>query len=466
MKASFSLVCAFAMACQLGACSSKANTAATPVVEDDIVDDDAVIGEDAAGDTATLTDAKPAGDTKPGTDAAAGTDIKTAELPPPDLKTCAGLSDCVAAACASGATGCEKACFAKASAAELQLAQPLFTCVHDKCMVGTCKDSFDPSCVPTCVGGHCRAELAACVDSGATGTGSCADGATCFGNCEAAVDGYYSCTKGCFGSVSADGMVALDAVATCREQATQAGLDPEVACKAEMLTCLTAGAAGSKACFEVFTCQGTCTEANMGSCMQGCVSELSPAAQKTFAELQPCLGASDMFTNPTCVKSFLACISPSGKNTCSQTMTCQSACQAASGGGDSGTCVFNCLHKATPAAAAAFLKIAPCGGNGSPPAPAQAEACNEAMVACAGPKGSGTCAQIMTCMGGCGEGGSMDCMFGCISSGSLSSGASFAKFLTCKSTCESQCTASTDQQCYEKCLTSSCPTESAACAPN
>lgn len=439
MKVAFFLVCSLALASQLSACGSKTAGTTTPVAEDDV--------DEGTTDDAFVHDTKT-------------TDAKTADLPPPNLKTCAGVSDCVAAACATQTPDCEKACLGKASPSILPKAQAVFTCARDKCRSAVCKDATDPACVATCTGNLCMDEVAACVDAGVYGADSCGDLEKCIEGCGAASDGYFTCMAECYASRSQDAAARFDAAVACSKRAASSGQPEEQACKTEFEACIGPTARtppGTSTCYQGLGCASKCQGPDAQTCATKCVADMTAAAQTTFGSLQPCLGKADMMTNAACIKALLACVAPSGKATCSQTMACQNNCEQGTDG-----CVESCLHDASAASAAAWFKILPCVGGTPAGTPPSVATCSDALVACAAPSGTDTCVQVVACMQAC-PAGAMNCRIACIGKGSAATGATISTLLSCQSTCESQCKNDSDPMCPGKCMGSACPAETSAC---
>jgi len=158
-----------------------------------------------------------------------------------------------------------------------------------------------------------------------------------------------------------------------------------------------------------------------------------------------------------CGAKFLACANPTGSGDCYSGLGCVDTCQKAAGGKlDGPQCVFKCAHALTPAAAADFWAAASCLGNSG------AEAtCSPILLKCVAPTGSKTCVDTVTCMKTCPENDGT-CLFGCLKAASSAAADSAWKFALCGQTCDGKC-AGGSSTCAIECMSSTCPTELAAC---
>lgn len=435
-------------------------------------------GADSTGDTATSDGS---GDDAT-VDSTTGDDATEDTATGKTHKTCPSLGDCVLAACAPKAfeAGCQDACLADAEEGALLPAAGLLSCVQKTCLPA-CKDSKDPACLSDCMGESCTSDLVACITHGATPAGSvtCMETIGCFDGCGIGKStSPFTCMSGCVAKTDAAGLKALDDVAKCQADANKDGKDADEVCAPAFLGCAISGKSGDKTCYDVFACQAECAKSGKqdDECMAICLPQLSKAAQQEFLDALPCFESKDA----ACMPKVLKCINPSGDKTCFESMACIDGCKADDG--NSGACIFGCLHNVKATSSEALLAtIAACdggqdsGGGGGEPLPGDAtptgsdgpsKECMGALVTCIDPPATGlSCSELVQCFEACDKADPKvnTCPFDCISKGAKADVAQVVEFMSCNSDCSAECKDSKDEACQFKCLTTKCPEVVAKC---
>ncbi len=420
---------------------------------------DASTADSKLGDTTADTLA----DAGSGTDASAvpdttGADANLSDLPGGDVvaplyPTCIAVSDCVAEACKTNAKDCEKPCLAAASGDALGKALPLLGCVQSECTLGLCKDATNTDCLDDCLGQKCGLPLAACVDDGKAGAGQCGDAFGCFDTCKFAKGKAFSCIGSCYNALDAAGKKALNGMLTCIQTKGKAD-----ACASEMLQCLIGGKTGDKGCYTLFGCQQECGPGDDMQCIAKCAGQMTAAGQKALIEALPCFGQPE---TPACQAKMLACIAPTGVETCVQTFDCAAKCPQGKPGEDLGPgCIFECFHGGKVETVALFTELTGCGDPGSDKAK-----CADGFLKCAPPTGTQTCGQVTQCAQACSSQGP-GCLLKCLAAGSVAGAADWKAAYVCTQACGKQCQGTDNQKvCEDTCLANTCKVEIAKCMP-
>jgi hypothetical protein len=284
-----------------------------------------------------------------------------------------------------------------------------------------------------CFKANCTGFLGACLEDGTNGDKTCASSMGCFDQCSLGKDAPFTCMAACYNALDKANKALLGTFATCANKAVGEGKDPEKVCVPEMLACVAGGKTGTKGCWELFPCLKDC-QAKGGTedaCVAQCVQQLSKEGQEQFLAMTPCFDKED---DPTCLDKYMACAAPSGTKSCLDSFDCLTKCQqpAKEGeGGDDPSCMFVCLHDASPAAAKSFGALMPCMGSDlSKPE------CIAALDTCIDAKGTATCLDTLKCTVGCQvpEGqpdpGPM-CMFKCAEKASKTAASAFLAASAC-----------------------------------
>lgn len=347
----------------LSACGSDDNVGgATGYTQLGDVSLDGALGDGATGDdTATASDAlsDTSSDSSSGTDGtASGTDA-LADSGPAKYPACISLIGCVAQSCpaTNWSTGCDAACLPGASPAVASAYASVSSCIENTCRDGLCKGSSDPKCIGECIGKKCMNKIAVCGADGKTGQAQCGSYFTCTAACGSDKDPL-GCVSGCYAALSTSAQSQYAALDACVSAA--GGADAFASCPEQALTCLAAGASGSKTCLEALSCSGACdtgTDAQKAACMTACWSQTSAKGQTAFAAALKCNASS----KTGCVDAMLTCTEPNGIGTCTASLTCMQGCQQSDPQAKS-TCFYGCLHSASPAEAKKNLELQVCMG--------------------------------------------------------------------------------------------------------
>lgn len=406
---------------------------------------------DAVADTVADTAGADASDA--GTDGGGLPDVPGGDVVAPLYTTCVAVSDCVAEACKIYSKDCEKPCLAAASAAAVSKAALLLGCIQSQCSLGLCKDATDTSCTDDCLGQKCGLPLTACVDDGKAGATQCGDALSCFDTCKIASGKPISCIATCYNALDAGGKKALGGLLTCFQDKG----NPE-ACSGDLVQCLVSGKTGDKGCYTFFDCQQSCGNPDDFQCIASCAGQMTAAAQKSLIDAIPCFGQEQ---TPVCQGKVLACIAPTGVDSCVQTFDCVGKCPQGAPGQDPGPgCAFECLHGGKVETVGLFTELTPCGD----PASDKAK-CADGFLKCANPAGTKTCGQITACAQACGGGGA-GCLLKCLAEGSTASTADWKAAYVCTQACGKQCQADSDPQaCENTCNASQCLTQIKKCTP-
>lgn len=443
----------------------------------------AACGSDEAKTPATSTDAGAAADTASSEDGSTGTDVATSDAgattdagPAAKYNTCSEVGTCVSVACVDNKKDCEKPCLADASADALKTAAPLLSCYQDKCVAGKCKDSKDPKCGDSCMTEMCAPDLIACIDTPASGKETCSVALTCFDKCDLADASGFGCYTACLDALTPEDTALLKSLASC--MGDNPGKDLEKVCSKEFFGCVIGSKSGDQGCHTVFACSEECIKAGgtEDSCMSTCVAKLTKESQTAFMATIPCLGDSNLDSDPKCAAALKTCIAPSGKGSCSETFDCTSKCETSDNEDDTG-CMFGCLHESTSDSYDAFLALAKCGGDGEAPPPGGVTPtnddtnaqCIQSMVSCAAPSGKGDCGALQKCFETCekkqkNDGNPMSCIFDCADVGSSQAYADLITFSQCNDKCENECSGKGDS-CSTTCMTTNCPAAVKTCMP-
>ncbi len=307
------------------------------------------IGQDGSADAIGLKDSADGS----GTDALADTG-------PAKYPDCLSLIGCVAQGCsASGwAPGCDAVCLTGASATVATEYAGVSACIENTCRNGLCSGSTDPKCIGDCIGQKCITKIAVCGADGKTGVSACGSFFPCVTAC-ATDPNPLQCVSACYAALSPTAQTEYAAVDACTGAA--GGSDAFSACPQQVLTCLAGGATGSKSCIDALSCSSVCntgTDAQKSACMTACWSQTTADGQSAFA------GAMKCEANPGsagCADSLLACTAPNGTSTCPASLTCMQGCKQTDPQAQS-TCVWTCVHDASPAEAKKNLQLQLCMG--------------------------------------------------------------------------------------------------------
>ncbi len=311
---------------------------------------DATNGSDAvSGDTTGLSD----------TADAIGTDIAV-DTGPAKYPDCLSLIDCVAQGCspANWAVGCDSTCLTGASPSVATAYAGVATCIQNSCRDGLCAGSSDPKCMGDCIGQKCISKIAVCGANGKTGAAGCDTYFPCMSGCATNANPL-QCASACYSALSTSAQTEYAAVDACVSVA--GGTDAFAACPEQVLTCLAGGASGTKTCLDALSCSSVCntgTDAQKSACMTACWAQTTAAGQTAFAGAMKCEG------NPSqagCVDSLLSCVAPSGTATCTASLTCMQGCKQTDPQAQT-SCVWNCVHDASPAEAKKNLQLQVCMG--------------------------------------------------------------------------------------------------------
>jgi hypothetical protein len=414
---------------------------------------DAQLG-DTTADTVSDTVAADTGGT-PDTTATDASDVLDAggDVVAPLYTNCVALSDCVAEACKTNAKDCEKPCLAAASADALAKAVPLLGCIQGQCTQGMCKDATDTTCMDDCLGQKCGLPLTACVDDGKAGAAQCGEAMGCFDTCKIASGTPISCIAKCYNALAAGGKQALGKLLTCFQ--AKGGQE---ACAGEMIQCLVGGKTGDKGCYTFFGCQQTCGEGEDLQCIGNCAGQMTAAGQNALIDALPCFGAE---STPVCQAKMLACIAPTGADSCVQTFDCIGKCPSGGPGQDPGpACIFECFHGGAADTIGLFTELTPCGDPGS-----DKSKCADGFLKCAKPAGTKTCGQVTSCSQACSNQGP-GCLLKCLADGSAAATADWKAAYVCTQACGKQCQGDKDPKaCEDACNATKCLAEITKCMP-
>ncbi|MCB9739793.1 MAG: hypothetical protein H6747_11035 [Deltaproteobacteria bacterium] len=490
------LIVALAAVAALGACSSddgsggKTTTTDTAGGSDTTGGSDSTGGSDGTGGDTTGVDSvggdTTGGDTTGGDTTGGDTTVEDTG-PAKKYNSCPELGDCVLAACAPKgfADGCSTQCIEDSAQPAINKGLPLLSCVQKTCLP-KCKDSTDPGCLNSCMSEECVADLVPCITDipEPKGDKTCMEAGSCFDSCEGKPN-TFACLSGCVATTDKAGVEALSAMAKCMATAIKDGKDPEEACAQEFIGCVVSGKSGDAKCIDFFSCHSECAAKSEGSddaCFAECLPKLTKEAQGQLIAAAPCFeGGGD---DPKCGEKMLACIDPSGTETCLSTFGCVEACNAKAGeNGDPGACIFGCIGKTSKEEAPLVLGVMKACDDGDEAAPAPGEAtptgdkgptkaCVDSIFACAKPAETGeNCAQVGACMAKCdsdnGEGGDggFGCPAQCAAKGAKAEVEKFVTVMFCDQGCAKQCESSSEEGCKDKCIASTCGAEAAACFP-
>ncbi len=368
--------------------------------------DGRAVGSDVApvADASPVNDATAVADAAPTVDAVGPGDTTLADgFVPPDIAT----AEVVYTADAPQSDG---------AIAKYQLCSSLLTCVWV-----ACGGSTDPKCADICLG----------VASAAA---------------SAAVQPYLSCVN----AYCVNGLCAGNPDKNCINQcAGQKCIFPAIACGAD-------GKTGSADCVSAFGCMDTCKEKGP-DCNYGCYGNLSKAAQTQFDTLFNCAaaaGGQDAFA--ACPGQALTCIAAgkTGSGGCAPLFSCMDGCEKLPENSKAG-CMAGCWSSASPTSQQQWVAISKCLANPT-------QSCAATLATCAGPKGTKTCLDAVTCWGQCDkEGQKSECHFGCLAAASAVEANKAAELFMCIGT---QCkTCKGDKNCESDCTKTKCGTVFASC---
>ena len=348
-----------------------------------------------------------------------------------------------------------------------------------KCM-NACVNSLNASAkaqlnaVTTCMADKgsmeaCFMELATCMTGGKTGDKPCGFLLQCMGGCEdnEGKDDGGACMFGCLAQVTKEGQQTFGKMLADGCVGGEDGEEPSAACGKAMFQCAIEGQSGDLLCHQTFGCAQKCVQdmvkdgkkADEGMCYMQCATKLTKEAQAAWLDMSACMGKEG---DAECDKKMMACIAPSGKATCAQTAACLAKCPSSGEDDGPSPCTFDCLHEAKDAAAAGgILAIGGLCEKGP------TTACVNAAKTCGNASGSGTCADLMTCMQTCmsgdGDPNGAYCAIGCLPAADPKAADAFADVMICQGACEDECKDSKDDKCEDTCLGTKCKDALAAC---
>lgn len=255
---------------------------------------------------------------------------------------CSQLLSCVFVACGGSADPkCADICLGSASPLAASGVAPFLSCVTNYCVNGMCAGNQSAKCIGDCTGQKCIVPAIAC---GADGKSGGADCTTVFGCIDGCKEKGLDCMSGCYAALTKGGQKQLDDLVACGN--ASGGKDPFAACPSQALTCIAAGKSGTGKCAPLFACMDGCNslsgDAAKTTCLSGCWSSATPAAQQQWIEISKCINA----PTPSCGPALAACAEPSGTKTCLDAIGCWGACDAAQKKAD---CHLGCITAATPA---------------------------------------------------------------------------------------------------------------------
>lgn len=364
--------------------------------------------------------------------------------------TCAQVIDCVEAKCTASPTpDCQSSCLSGGDAGAATKAQALLTCAQSKCALGQCKGRVTAECMKECTSGACLPEVLTCVDGPTTGNQPCGSLKACFDKCTG--PGGFVCEAGCMAAITTEAKKQAFDFATCLAgPAAQGNLLG--GCLPQITACFDNEKKGQKACFEALDSLGGCGDGSDGfQCIVDLLKTLTPAAQTALGDLLPCLGQ-DITPTAACTDKTMACIAPTGADSCDKSLLCAMGCAKKSGGADPGPgCVYACLHTGTIAGGKTLLSFLGCD-------PAKDPACADGLLQCVAPSGSDTCAGVLACASACPKVGSEPdtaCTIGCVQAGSLAGAKTALTAISCSGKTDGACK-DIQQTCYAPSGTKNC----------
>ncbi len=319
----------------------------------------------------------------------------------------------------------------------------------------------------------CFMETVACFTGGKTGDKPCGHMVKCMEECEKAAgkDGGETCAFKCLAEVDAEAQKLFgDIVAKgCPDK------EDDPVCQGLELQCGLHKVEGDQKCYQINGCIGECVvaavkaaggklgekemaEAQKG-CFVQCLAKSTKKDQGLFLTLKGCMDAED---DKPCDKEGIACIDPSGSNSCSQTATCLGACEEL--GEDAPTpCAAKCLHEAKDVATAGAMNAAIESCEDGPDAK-----CVAAAKTCGAPAGKGNCTGIMGCFNTClsakKDANGLLCAIGCLTPAAPAEADKFADLMICSNDCDTECDGKKDEDaCTKTCNESKCKKFSDAC---
>jgi len=371
------------------------------------------------------------------------------------------LADCLAEACKDSTDDCQASCMAGASEAARPLGEALWACWKGKCHEQTCKNVGDASCIPTCLLERCGDRVMDIIKSEEHGEDGCDATMACVRNRDPTKPGLFTRFGECEKRATADGKAALTTFAKCAS-ATDGNIGK--ACHAELVACHSDTRSDDGQCYTFAGCYDACKLNGGGTaCHDKCRLRLDASGRGLYYKLEACFSSG---RSKMCREEVLNCIEPSGTQTCLDTYDCASWCSVAVGQADEIGCLYSCMHRTTPAAAAALMDLQACGAGGTE------QTCAEAVKVCADPSGDKTCAYIQPCATTCIAGlapsmkgnKSMEfhCVLSCLNLASEAAAAAFWEMLGCLQPCTNACAG--DSDCEQQCHINTCKSQVQACA--
>ena len=233
-----------------------------------------------------------------------------------------------------------------------------------KCFSHICHDkeckSGDKECLSKCIWNRCAGFAIKCNSDQKSGFKACDTGFGCFSKCEN--KNTVDCTTACYQEMSKSAQDDFDTLWYCVANSDKP--DPFADCMIPALNCVSAGQKGQNSCLEIAECGGTCNgkpkaEGDEFNCIaKTCYAQGNEKAQALYKDMLKCMIEAGDGGYLKCGKSIIACSEPSGSKLCIDIDPCTKECKK--NGTDEGSCMFKCLHQATPTEAKKFWDFAEC----------------------------------------------------------------------------------------------------------